>query len=64
MFWASIANGYRSPLVVVEGSFNAQRYRDIVAMHVVPLLRSKTSLIFQHDNATSHTAKNSAFFIE
>ena len=36
--WAAIAHGYRSPLVVIDGNLNAQRYRgDILAHHVIPV---------------------------
>ena len=39
MVWATIAHGYRSPLVVVDGNLNVQRYRDdILAHRVRPLL--------------------------
>ena len=57
MVWAAIAYGYRSPLVVIDGNLNAQRYRDdILAHHAIPLLHNNANIsIFQHDNATSHT---------
>ena len=39
MIWAAIVHGYRSPLVVIDGNLNAQRYRDdILAHHVIPFL--------------------------
>ena len=28
MVWAAIVHDYRSPLVVIDGNLNAQRYRD------------------------------------
>ena len=34
---AAIAHGYHSPLVVIGGNLNAQRFRDaILARHVIP----------------------------
>ena len=33
MVWAAIAHGYRSPLVVIDGNLNAQRYRDDILAH-------------------------------
>ena len=37
MVWAAIAHGYRSPLVVIDGNLNVQRYRDDnLAHHVIP----------------------------
>ena len=57
MVWAAIVHGYRSPLVVIDGNLNAQRYRDdILAHHVIPLF-------VQHDDATSHTARDSVNFL-
>ena len=60
MVWAAIIHGYRSPLVVIDGNLNAQRYRDdILAHHVIPLFHNNANIsIFQRDNATSHTARD------
>ena len=65
MVWAAIAHGYRSPLVVTDGNLNPQRYRnDILAHHVIPLRNSFANIsIFQHDNATSHTARDTVNFL-
>ena len=50
MVWAAIAHGYRSPLVVIDGNLNVQRYRDdILAHHVIFLF---------HDNANISTDLN------
>jgi len=39
MVWGGIAYGYRTPLVVIDGNLNAQKYKeDILGPHVVPLL--------------------------
>ena len=48
--------GYRTPLVVVDGNLNAQKYReDILGPHVVPLLQAHNVITtLQQDNATSH----------
>ena len=58
MVWAAISNGYRSPLVVIDGNLNAQRYRDIHLFH-----NNANISIFQHDNATSHTARDTVNFL-
>ena len=65
MVWAAIAHGYRSPLVVIDGNLNAQRYRDdILAHHVIPLFHNNANIsIFQRDNATSHTARDTVNFL-
>ena len=44
--WAAIAHGYRSPLVVIDGNLNEQRYRDDIH-HVIPLsITTPTSRFF------------------
>ena len=65
MVWAAIAHGYHSPLVVTDGNLNAQRYRDdILAHHVISLFHNNANIsIFQHDNATSHTARDNVHFL-
>ena len=65
MVWAAIAHGYRSPLVVIDGNLNDQRYRDdILAHHVIPLFHNNANIsIFQHDIATSHTARDTVNFL-
>ena len=65
MVWAAIAHGYRSPLVVIDGNLNAQRYRDdILAHRVIPLFHNNANIsIFQYDNATSHTARDTVHFL-
>ena len=51
MVWAAIAHSYRSPLVVIDGNLNDQRYRDdILDNHIIPLFHNNIS-IFQHDTA-------------
>ena len=65
LVWAGIAHGFRTNLVVIEGNLNAQRYRDeIRARHVIPLFQNnaKNNTFFQHDNATSHTARDTVNF--
>ena len=49
MVWTAIAHGDHSPLVVIGGNINAQRYRDdILAHHVIPLFHNDANIsIFQ-----------------
>ena len=57
MVWGSIAYGFKSPLVVINGTMNAVKYRDeVLAPHVVPTAQQRT-LTFQHDNARPHVAR-------
>ena len=60
LVWATIAHGYRSTLVVIGGNLNVQRYRDDIL--VIPLFRNNANISsFQHDNATSHTGRDTKF---
>ena len=65
MVWEAIAHCYRSPLVVIDGNLNNQWYRDdILAHHVISLFHNNANIsIFQYDNATSHTAKDTVNFL-
>ena len=65
MVWAAIASGHRSPLVVIDGNLNAQRYRDdILAHHVIPQFHNNANIsIFQHDNINSHSARDTVHFL-
>jgi len=58
MVWGSIAYGYRTLLVIIDGKLNAQTYmEDILGPHVVPLLQTHNVItMLQQDNATSHVA--------
>ena len=57
--WTEIHHDGRTALVRVNGTLNAQIYRDeILQHHVVPLI-NVTGGIFQHDNARSHTLHES-----
>ena len=65
MVWAAIAHGYRSPRVVIDGNLNAQWYcDDILTDHIIHLFHNNANIsIFQHDNATSHTARHTVNFL-
>ena len=63
MVWGSIAYGFKSPLVVINGIMNAVKYRDeVLAPHVV-LTAQQRALTFQHDNARPHVARISTDFL-
>ena len=65
LVWVAIARGFRTNLVVIEWSLNAQGYRDeIPARHFISLLQNNANItLFQHDNATSHTARDTVNFL-
>ena len=52
-------------LVVIDRTLNAQSYRDeILARHVIaPFQNNANITLFQHDNATSHTARDTVNFL-
>ena len=56
MVWGSIRYGFKSPLVVINGTMNAVKYRDeVLAPHVVPTAQQH-ALTFQQDNTRPHVA--------
>ena len=63
LVWVGIAHGFHTNLMVIEGNLNSQRYRDeILVSHVIPLFQNNANItIFQHDNATSHTFRDTEF---
>ena len=65
MVWAGHCHGYHSPLVVICGNLNAQRYRDdILAHRVILLFHDNANIsIFQHGNTTSLTARDTVNFL-
>ncbi len=66
MVWTAISGGYRTPLVVVDGNLNAQRYVDnILRPHLLPFLLDHPELrTFQHDNARPHAARFTTAFLQ
>ena len=64
LVWVGIAHGFRTHLIFIEGNFKAQRYRvEILARHVIPMFRNNANItLFQHHNATSHTARGTVNF--
>ena len=58
--------GSHCPLLLftIDGSLNAQWYHNILAHHVIPLFHNNVNIaMFQHDNATSHTARDTVHFL-
>ena len=65
LIWPGIAHGFHANLVIIEGNLNVQRYRDeILARHAIPLFQNFVNIsLFQHDNATTHTARDTVDFL-
>ncbi len=65
MMWAGISFRHRTPLVVIDGNLNAERYVDeILEAHVVPFFENNADLrFFQQDNARPHSARVSCEYL-
>lgn len=65
MVWGGITAHGRTPLVLVEGNLNAQRYRDeVLRPHVVPFIRGQARhMTLQQDNARPHVARVAMDFL-
>ena len=66
MVLVGITYEYRTQLVVIDGSLNAQKYRhSVLAPHVVPLLQNHGVIsVFQQDNARSQVAHDNIRFLQ
>ena len=59
MLWAGIHDDGKTDLVIVPGNLTAQKYcGGIIEPVVVPYLQQYNVGIFQHDNASPHTARH------
>ena len=67
MVWGAISSGFRSDLIIMNGTLTARRYIDeILAPVLVPLLRRQVGnqqLTFQQDNARAHSARLTQDFL-
>ena len=66
MVWAGITARNRTPLVVVEGNLNVQRYvNEVLEPHLVPFMEAHPEIdIFQQDNARPHAARLTTNFLQ
>lgn len=67
MIWGAVSTRDKSKFVVVVGSMTAKRYVDILKTCLIQNKNKSTikRMVFQQDNASSHTAKlTRAFFSE
>ena len=63
MVWAGIMAHRRTDLVFINGTLNAQKYRqDILARHVVPFIRANGGTV-QQDNARPHVARDNMDYL-
>ena len=65
MVWGGISADTKTPLVVIRGNLNAERYlNEVLAIQVVPLFQQKAVSTFQQDNARPHTARICRDYLE
>ncbi|GFU31038.1 transposable element Tc1 transposase [Trichonephila clavipes] len=58
MVWGANAYDSTSPLVRIQGTFNAQRYvQNVLRPVAIPYLQGLSNAVFQQDNARPHTAR-------
>lgn len=62
MVWGAIGLDYKSPLIVVDGSIDTEKYKSVLeSSEMIPSLQEEKGLlgfVFQQDGATCHTSKN------
>jgi len=58
MFWGCMSGQGLGSLVAIDGTINAAKYVDLLTHHLIPQINAfpNHQLIFQQDNAPSHTA--------
>src|SRR5579859_6054225 len=69
MIWACFLGDKLGPIVLISGSVNQDVYIELLRMDFEPFVEAlaangETNLEFQHDNASSHTAKKTAEFLK
>ena len=69
MIWACFLGDKLGPIVFISGSVNQDVYIELLRMDFEPFVEAlaangETNLEFQHDNASSHTAKKTAEFLK
>ena len=56
LVWGCVWYGGKSSLHTTSKTVTAQRYTDILARHLLPIMPGGSRFRFQHDNATPHKA--------
>jgi len=64
MVLGGITTTQKLKLVVIRGTFNAQRYiQDVLEPVVIPFINHRRDVIYQHDNARPHVARITIDFL-
>ena len=65
MVWGAIRFGWRSNLVIVNGTLTSQRYlNEILSTEVVLYFQNHANDIFMRENARSHVARASLAYLQ
>lgn len=57
LFWSCFIHGRLGPLVPIDGTLNSGAYIDILRAYLLPeIVAAGNSVLFQQDNAPSHTS--------
>ncbi len=60
--WAALSTRERTPLVLIDGTFNREKYEAILEAHVVLFFvqhyESTEDMVYQQDNCGPHRAKS------
>ena len=65
MVWGAVRFGWRSNLVIVDGTLTSQRYiNEILSTEVVPHFHNHGNDIFMQDNARPHVARASLAYLQ
>ena len=65
MVWGAIRFGWRSNLVIVNGTLTSQRYvNEILSTEVVPYIQNHANSIFMQDNARPHVTRASLAYLQ
>jgi hypothetical protein len=68
MVWGGIAHGYKSPLIRIEGTLNAEGYRALLEQHGViedlDRMYGRGGWVFQDDGAPPHRAKATKEYLD
>ena len=66
MFWSAVSTWFKFDLVEIEGTMTATKYVEMLRSKFIPWVRKqrKRAIVFQQDNAPSHTARHTKAFFE
>ena len=69
MIWEHFSGDKLGPIIFIDRTVNADKYIELLHQNLLSFLDaciadSATNVIFQHDNATPHTAKKTCDWLE